>query len=234
METVIVMPVLLLLIFGLIQFAHIWTARQMVAYAAFCATRAIMVTRSAEKNGMTFEDPGETGGVGDGVDEQHFFAQRAAEVALSWINLADAGREDEVVIPGWGAVVGSGSSQGGQRVTAEILSRGYDEEDRQPCAAVRVRFLFPLMIPGMAVNKIIATAVQGSSVIAPTGDFYADLDKAAGTPTLIDGWPYIALEETCVLPMPYSTRCFPLRAVQARDAGEFDYSRIDIRKEELP
>lgn len=232
METVLVMPILLLLIFGILQFAHIWMARQMVAYAAFCATRAIMVTRSVETSDMTFEDPGETGVVEDGVDEQWFFAQKAAEVALSWINLADGGRQDEVSVPGWGAVVGSGSSTGGQRVTVAILSRGYDAGgDNPPCAAVQVRFLFPLMIPGMAVNKIIATAVQSGSVVAPSGDFYADLNKAAGSPTLIDGWPYIALEETCVLPMPYSTRNFPLRAVQSRDAGEFDYTRIDIRRE---
>lgn len=67
---------------------------------------------------------------------------------------------------------------------------------------------------------------------AGTGNFYQDLNAAAGTPILIDGWPYIVLEETCVLPMPYSTKNFPLRAIQERDAGEYDYARIDIRKAE--
>lgn len=236
METVIVMPVLLLLIFGLIQFAHIWTARQMVTYAAFCATRAIMVTRAAE-NGGSFEDGDETEGAGEGVDEQRDFAQMAAEVALSWINLADARNDDAVFVPGWGRVLGSGTSKERKRIETEILSRG-DNANAQ-YAAVRVKFRFPLMIPGMAVNKVIANAThwidsgeEPPAVAAGTGNFYQDLNAAAGTPILIDGWPYIVLEETCVLPMPYSTKNFPLRAIQERDAGEYDYARIDIRKAE--
>ena len=235
METVIVMPVLLLLIFGLIQFAHIWTARQMVTYAAFCATRAIMVTRAAE-NGDSFEDGDETEGAGEGVDEQRDFAQMAAEVALSWINLVDAGNGDEISVPGWGGIVGSGTSET-NRIVVTILSRGNDSDRRY--AAVRVKFRFPLVIPGMAVNKIIANAMRWvdtgedpPELATGTGDFYQDLNAAAGTPILIDGWPYIVLEETCVLPMPYSTKNFPLRAIQERDAGEYDYTRIDIRKAE--
>ena len=40
-ETVVVMPLLLLLIFGIIQFAQVWMARQFVVYAAACAARAM-------------------------------------------------------------------------------------------------------------------------------------------------------------------------------------------------
>ena len=201
METVIVMPVLLMLIFGIIQFAHIWTARQMVAYAAFCATRAITVVPP---------------------DEQEDAAQNAAEVALSWINLADGSKGDEVSIPGWGKIGGSGTSQesdwDGKRVKAVILENGEGKE----VAAVEVKFRFPLVIPGMAVNKIIATAtqwVEGGTKRALIGDdvpvdFYHDLDTAAGTPIQIDGWPYVVLSETCVLPMPYSTVNFPKKAFE--------------------
>ena len=175
METVIVMPVLLMLIFGIIQFAHIWTARQMVAYAAFCATRAIMVV-----------PPG----------EQDETAQNAAEVALSWINLVDDKNGNEVTVSGWGKIGGSGlspeSDLDGKRVKATVLSDGRNEE----VAVVEVTFYFPLIIPGMAVNKIIGNATQ------------------------IDGWPYIELKETCVLPMPYSTERFPTGA----------FSGVDIRR----
>ena len=225
METVIVMPVLLLLIFGVIQFAHIWTARQMVAYAAFCATRAIMV-------------------VPDKDNEKDIAAQKAAEIALSWMNISDdkviEGRSDKfsncVSIPGWGRVGGSGFSTGGflhpqvdpkkyKRVLAEILPGCTGEEkdgdgNDIEVAAVRVRFLFPLIIPGMAVNKIIGNASRGAGALMHGSDFYGNLHDAALNPILIDGWPYIELKETCVLPMPYSTVNFPKGA----------FKNVDIRR----
>ena len=195
METVIAMPVLLLLIFGVIQFAHIWTARQMTAYAAYCATRAVMIVPP---------------------EEQKTAAQNAAEVALSWMNLADS-KNDDVTIPGWGGINGSGTSDYGRRRTsAEVLANGADDDFQ--VSSVRVKFRFPLLIPAMAINKIIATtAVSGASLARRTGDFYIDLERSAGNPDLIDGWPYIELTETCVLPMPYSTVRFPKDAFKDVD-----------------
>jgi hypothetical protein len=162
----------------------------MVVYAAFCATRAIMVVPP---------------------DEQQEAAQNAAEMALSWINIADTdSNRDQITIPGWGKIWGTASSDVARRVEVNIKQRG----DATEVAAVEVNFKFPLMIPGMAVNKIIAAGARRSGLISGTGDFYRDLKQAAGTPDLIDGWPYITLTETCVLPMPYSTARFP--------AGAFD------------
>lgn len=186
LETVLVMPILLLLFFGIVQFSQIWTARQMTAYAAYCATRAIMVAPP---------------------NEQKSAARNAAEVALSWINIAGP-HDGEVTIPGWGKVNGSGRSN--IRTAVEIGSNGESDE----IAAVKVTFKFPLMIPGMAVNKIIASAAKGAELVTNNKRprFFKDLDKAAGEPVLIDGWPYIELTETCVLPMPYSTSKFPIGA----------------------
>ena len=190
-ETVIVMPLLLLLIFGIIQFALIWTAKQMTAYAAFCATRAIMVV-----------PPG----------EQQKAARDAAKVALSWMALADEGRGrgSSVSIPGWGSVLGSGTID--QRLqrddgdnAVKILEDGTD--DSKPVAAVRVTFRFPLMIPGMAVNKIVGNSKRGR--IVTSSDFYGNLKTLADRPDEVSSWPYIELTETCVLPMPYSTVNFP-------------------------
>ena len=42
MEFVIVAPLVLILVSFILQFAHIWIARQVTAYAAYCATRAIL------------------------------------------------------------------------------------------------------------------------------------------------------------------------------------------------
>ena len=200
METVIAMPILLLLIFGVIQFAHIWTARQMTAYAAYCATRAVMIVPP---------------------DEQKSAAQNAAEVALSWMNLADS-KNDDVTIPGWGRINGAGTSDHGRRRTSVTVLEDGTDDDFQ-VSSVQVKFKFPLLIPAMAINKIIArAAVSGASLAKGTGDFYGDLDSSAGNPDLIDGWPYIELTETCVLPMPYSTARFPndaFKNVNIRSGG---------------
>lgn len=229
METVIVMPVLLLLIFGVIQFAHIWTARQMVAYAAFCASRAIMV-------------------VPDKNDEKDTAAQNAAEVALAWINLVDnpdnrtaedVSYETCVDIPGWGRIPGSGFSRREgknagdkyvgkyvdkgelKRVLAEVHCRGEDEE----VASVTVRFRFPLIFNAMGINRIIAGAfdetVQTDALHDPSGgtDLYHEMNARASRAVarMQDGWPYIELAETCVLPMPYSTARFPTGAFEGMD-----------------
>lgn len=186
-ETVLVMPVLFLLIFGVIQFALVWTARQMTAYAAFCATRAIMVVPRAE---------------------QQKAARDAAKVALSWMALADEGQGARVTIPGWGAVPGSGTIE--ERLERDDGDEAVKilENGTKPVAAVRVTFRFPLMIPGMAVNRMIGNA-KNAPELEGKADFYGDLNKAAGNPDEISGWPYIELTETCVLPMPYSTVEFP-------------------------
>ena len=184
-ETVLVMPLLLLLIFGVIQFALIWTAKQMTAYAAFCATRAIMVVPAAEK-----------------LDA----ARNAASVALSWMCMADQG-ENFVSIPGWGKVHGSGSV--GRRVIIEPRDL-HENGENNPVAAVTVHFRYPLLIPGMAVNRIVGNSENLTAAdMHGTGDFYRDWQTAIGQPNRIDGWPYITLTETCVLPMPYSTANFP-------------------------
>ena len=218
-ETVLVMPLLLMLIFGVIQFALIWTAKQMTAYAAFCATRAIMVVPDRE---------------GENGNEKDYAAKCAAKVALSWFAIADKDhRNTQVSIPGWGRIFGSGSLE--ERLRDENGDEGVrviERGEENPVAAVRVSFRFPLMIPGMAVNKLIgnmsdrkkgAKSIQkqeeGEGYASKT--FYDDLHFAAGQNRFnnpdfedggrdsIDGWPYIILTETCVLPMPYSTAHFP-------------------------
>lgn len=231
METVIVMPIILLLIFMVIQFAHVWIARQMVVYAAYCGARSLLVIAPND----TDPTPREA-------------VQTAAEIALSWICLADGGPsaagERQLDVPGWGKIPGSGSASrrdGNWRVKAEILDyedpngvrryldgNGTPKEmryldaytvdtgnDDMPFVAVKVTFRFPLLIPGMGVNAILGNQANGNrdGERPTTGekeyDFYRNLATMADNPILIDGWPYITFSETCVLPMPYSTRNFP-------------------------
>ena len=184
METVLVMPILFFLVFGIIQFSLVWMAQQFTEYAAFCAARSLLVSRS-------------------GTGEQARIAGDAAKLALSWMCLADEGQTG-VSVPGWGVVKGAGTVD--RRVAVRILDNGENPATR--AAAVEVRFLFPLMIPGMAVNKVIAN-FAGDGKREGRAEFFGDLDKAAGSPQEIAGWPYLRLTAACSLPMPYSTANFP-------------------------
>ena len=164
MEFILVAPLMLLLISMVLQFAHIWTARQVTAYAAYCATRAIMAV-----------PPG---------DEQKNAAQKAAEVACSWMALAglpnaiksggsttksvyvgklhnvanvsdsvDVAEDgapvlNETLIPGWGSIPGSDSVS--KRVSVEIVRSGTGalrNGTGEPFAEVTVHFKFPLVLP---------------------------------------------------------------------------------------
>ena len=65
MEFIIVAPLMLILVSMLLQFAQIWMARHVAAYAAYCACRSVLSA------GSSFD--AEMG------------AQRAAELACSWM-----------------------------------------------------------------------------------------------------------------------------------------------------
>jgi len=78
METVIVMPLLLALVFGALQLAHIHVARQVASYAAFAAARATLTG----KNG-----------------EEESDAKRAAQRVLCFLAAAPDGLHDGVMMP---------------------------------------------------------------------------------------------------------------------------------------
>ena len=199
-ETVLVMPLLLLLIFGIIQFAQICMARQFVVYAAACAARAMTVVQPSEQDDA---------------------ADKAAKLALSWLCLAEADSESSnagVEVPGWGLIPGSRSVD--RRVTTTTFCHG--DDDAEPYVGVRVGFRFPLLIPGMAINTIIGNFADTdrNQPLAQGADFYGNLAQASRNPIVdIDGWPYINFTETCILPMPYSPKNFP--------KGGYDGCRIN-------
>lgn len=203
-ETVLVMPLLLLLIFGIIQFAQIWMARQFVVYAAACSARAMTVVQPSE---------------------QADAADKAAKLALSWLCLAEADSESGyagVEVPGWGRIPGSGSVD--RRVETNVLEVNGEPlngtNDLYSAVGVTVKFRFPLLIPGMAINTILGNFANRDQPLAQGADFYGNLAQASSNPIIdIDGWPYVDLHETCILPMPYSPSNFP--------KGGYDGCRIN-------
>ena len=77
METVIVMPLLVALIFGALQMAHIHVARQIVSYAAYAAARATLPV------------------AGDKEEE----AKKAAQRILCWLVASPDSLHDGVMMP---------------------------------------------------------------------------------------------------------------------------------------
>ena len=163
MESILVFPLLLLLISMILQYAHIWTARQITAYAAYCATRAIMTVPAKEKQDaanyaarlacswMALASlPGSSprsGGSSKKVHVGKLSGDMSGGAEISGdevINLDDGSpQSDEVLIPGWGTIPGSNSVKA--RVKTEIKSNGEDSINRY--AMVTVTFKFPLLMP---------------------------------------------------------------------------------------
>ena len=78
METVVVMPLLIMLILGALQMAHIHIARQVVSYAAYAAARATLpVEKSKEKEA----------------------AEKAARRVLCWLVATPDSMHDGVLMP---------------------------------------------------------------------------------------------------------------------------------------
>jgi len=91
METVMILPVFVIIIFFILQISLVWGAKQMVSYAAYCGARAALVYNPADydaeqaKDGHWATRSLEMGGSQRGV--VHF----AACTVLSWVSwtLAD-------------------------------------------------------------------------------------------------------------------------------------------------
>ena len=102
LEFVLAFPLILTLILACMQFAHIWMAKQVVHYAAFCAARAALVCEAGEYDRA---------------------AQQAAEQVCAWIDRGMTGGERDKRIPGWGDIPGSGGVGRKTRVTIEKVGR---------------------------------------------------------------------------------------------------------------
>lgn len=102
MEFVLAFPLVLTLLMGCMQFAHIWLGKIVVHYAAYCAARAALVCPQGEWQAA---------------------GQQAAEQVCAWIvNGMQAGEVDKVV-PGWGSIPGSGGVSRKTKVTITLTDQ---------------------------------------------------------------------------------------------------------------
>ena len=189
MEFVLTMPILFMLIMLVIQFAQVMTARQFVAYAAFCSARSMLCANPSECGGSD-----RTSGV-----------YQAARRALAWVNIFGAGNGGgfEVQVPGWGKVPESSSVDSRLDVSTSISQARYVEST--------VTYKFPLLIPvaGQMVG-FLSKKSYSDSLYVKSKTMMAGWTGESGD--LIDGMPYIELVEKCVLPLPYSTANLPSSA----------------------
>lgn len=118
MEFVLTMPILVVFVMLILQFALIGTTRQFVAYSAFCATRAMLAVNPDE---ASLRGP-----------------YAAARRALAWVTTA-SDKGADISVPGWGTIPESASVDKRLTVTADRADGVY--------AKCKVEYKMPLVIP---------------------------------------------------------------------------------------
>jgi len=174
LEFVLAFPVILTLMLACMQFAHIWMAKQVVHYAAYCAARAALVCEKGEYHG---KDKG---------------PQQAAEQVCAWVGRGMLAGESDKRIPGWGSIPGSGGVRRKTKVTIEELGAWNIKATVENDFAL----VFPLVGPmiGWGVNPW----QSGSEWIEQHADETGDIGRA----DLVQ-YPHIRFTESVVLPKPY-------------------------------
>lgn len=82
LETVLVLPIFVLIVFFIIQITFVWTAKQMTYYAAYCGARAALVYNPADYGSEKRQDGSwSTGGL-----IRHGVVHHAACTVLAWIS----------------------------------------------------------------------------------------------------------------------------------------------------
>ena len=146
MEAVIVLPVLVMLIFAVIQFANILMVQQLVEYAAYCGARATLTCNAVLATGK---------------------ATRAALRVLAPVSLSeedddsDTGPHD---YPGWGKLKGTKNLE--DQVEVELMPPPIVAADTVKYVGCKVTFRYPLLVPVpfyKATNSVIR--LEGKAVL---------------------------------------------------------------------
>ncbi|MCL1887866.1 MAG: pilus assembly protein [Kiritimatiellaeota bacterium] len=135
METVIVLPVLLMLITGIVQFARIWQARLMVWYAAYNAARAVLVYHPTDYK------------AGNDFMAQEGVAWAAAVNTLAWVS-ATPDAADGFWMPTVGILPNSSGIAGQVRIVPE------QSWERNGMVRVTVEFQYPTLFKVVDVSSV--------------------------------------------------------------------------------
>ena len=202
LETVLVLPLFIILVFVLIQSAFVWTARQMTAYAAFCAARAALVYHPDDYAG--------DGGV----------AKRAACEVLGWISFSHKGNAP-IAIPTQTGTYRLPASEGiADQVSVTVVEGNIiGQVDRHFFDRVQNLRVETLPLTD-GFPSVTATVEFKYPLIVPLGGLmyvYDSKDSGVDAGTEDDSWHYLRIRESYTLPKPYSTVTFP--KMPAEDKG---------------
>ena len=162
-EYAIVFPIQLMFTLAIVQVAHIFVAKHVASYAAFCGARAALVAKS---------------------DEMESDAKDAAVIVLSGVAGPSGGdAEDKVTIPGWGELPRSGAA----RLKTEVLVEETVDEDGTPVVVCNVEHMFELTIP---VGNYLTYQIGEMFVPVPdVEETYGEPHlKITGTSTMVKPW----------------------------------------------
>lgn len=214
LETVILLPVILIIIFYLLQMIFVLLAKEVTYYAAYCGARAALVYNPAD-----YADTNRVGSGGGVVGE-------AACTVLSWISQSVEGSEPLKIAVSEGDYEVPRSENIRNQVSVKIvegLTLPYGEEElkklnieklKEPFPIVRVTVTFkcPLLIP--LGGRIFAGLANSpfQSEAKDTVSTFAEVVAAGAAKEDKRGWlyNYIEVQETCSLAKPYNTATFPL------------------------
>lgn len=214
LETVILLPVILIIVFYLLQMIFVLLAKEVTYYAAYCGARAALVYNPAD-----YADTNRVGSGGGVVGE-------AACTVLSWISQSVEGSEPLKIAASDGDYEVPRSENIRNQVSVKIvegLSLPYSEEElkklnieklKEPFPIVRVTVTFkcPLLIP--LGGRIFAGLANSpfQSEAKDTVSTFAEVVAAGAAKEDKRGWlyNYIEVQETCSLAKPYNTATFPL------------------------
>ena len=178
MEAVVCIPVLLVMILGCMQIAHIWFARQLVQYAAYASARVLLSTPDQD-----YEKSVASGGA----------AWQAAARVCSWIALSQPEGSEEIEVPGWGKVPGSGDMESKVRLKLGTAGDKWNPK-------VTVIFDFPLVMPiaGAIIARGMNPWAKGSEWQIRHADATGDAHSGEAM-----NHPYIRFTESAALVKPY-------------------------------
>lgn len=191
MESIMVLPLLLMLITGIFQFARFWQARLLTRYAAYNAARAALVYNPLHYR-IPADDPGPDAGkfmVRDGV------CWLAAVQTLAWLGATPDSN------PFWW--IPPGSKIPGEKVPNSSLIKSQVRLVPEGCreengwVRVTVAFDFPTLF-----------AVFNAASLYPGGQ----TEKERGKIAAIDDparYPHFTFVESSLLPKPWTTERYP-------------------------
>lgn len=175
LEFLLAFPLVLTLIFAVIQFSHLWIARQVIHYAAYCAARSMLVVPE---------------------EEYDVTGQQAAIQVCKWISIGKEAIQSDLTIPGSGGASQTIPGSGGvvDKTIVTPLSEDWN-------VGATVTFDFSLITP--IVGPMLAWSMNPWDPDTPWA-VNRDASGVRYENDILE-YPHIRITETVWLPKPYIT-----------------------------